>query len=116
LKKWRKIILGLAGTIFIVFLSIVLFFILFFVHKERLIEINLPKKDYKIEIYYVDTGALGQSIIQIKKEYNILNSEIIRNIKGSTTVKSLKFINDSTLELIVGFPHEKYGDTVMVKY
>ena len=110
MKKWKKVTLGFLLTSLIVVLSVIIYFIFTFVHKEKLVEINLPKNDYKIEIYYIDTGALGPSVIQIRKVYNIFDSEIVRNIEGPKTIESLRFLH-SAIEIVDGF-----GDTVMVKY
>ncbi len=118
MKKKNKIILASSATIFILLIAVVVYLIFSFVHKELLVEIEIPNEGYNIEIYYVDSGALSDNVIQVKKVYNIFSSEIITNIEGFQTVKSWKLLNPSTVELIVGFPETKFStreDTVLVK-
>lgn len=118
MKKGNKAILISALITFVLLLIVVIYFVFSFVHKELLVEIEIPNENYNIEIYYIDSGALSDNVVQVKKVYNIFSSEIIENIEGYQTVKSWKLLDSSTLELIVGFPETKFPtreDTVLVK-
>lgn len=119
MKKNNKIILTSSVTIFILILAVLVYYIFSFVNKELLVEVEIPNKDYNIEIYYVDSGALSDNVIQVKKVYNIFSSEVITNIEGFQTVKSWKLLNPSTIKLIVGFPKTTFPtreDTVLIKF
>ena len=119
MKKLIKIFTITSIIILELLLVIFIYYIFTFVHKEKLAKIKIPHKNYTIEIYYVDSGALSDNVIQVKKVHSIFNSEIIKNITGFKTLKSWKILNSKTLELIVGFPKSMYStrqDTVLVKF